>query len=183
MCSFLPHTSWKQLLSIVKVLSRFSCVNQLCWFGYVNQIIWLSCADSVSCIVNKVLLPQLFGRTVMLLLVLTSLPLLPPIPSRGVGGQPWLQKLLPSHVLRFLKLCRKMSPKTCDLDPIPTSLLLECIDKIAPVLTDIVNDCLSTGSVPDSLKLAIVKPPKRSRKKKTSLDPNILKEIRPVSKL
>ena len=156
MSCFLPHASWKQLLSIVKVLSRFSCVNQLCWFGYVNQIIWLSCADSVSCIVNKVLLPQLFGRTVMLLLVLASLHLLPPIPSRGVVGQPWLQKLL--LCAEIPEILQKMSPKTCDLDPTPTSLLLECIDEIAPVLTDIVNNCLSTGSVPDSLKRAVVKP-------------------------
>ena len=39
-----------------------------------------------------------------------------------------------------VKFWKKMSPKTCDLDPIPTLLLLECVD-IAPVLTDIVNDC------------------------------------------
>ena len=51
---------------------------------------------------------------------------------------------------------QKMPSKTCELDPIPALLLLECIDEIAPVLTDIVNARLSTGSVPDSSKQAIV---------------------------
>ena len=73
-----------------------------------------------------------------------------------------------------------MPSKTCELDPIPALLLLECIDEIAPVLTDIVNACLSTGSVPDSLKQTIVKP----LLKKLSIDPNILKKnFIPVSKL
>ena len=58
-----------------------------------------------------------------------------------------------------------MPPKTCKLDPIPASLLLDCIDEI-------VNACLSTGSLPDTLKQAIVKP----LLKKPSLDPNILKQ-------
>ena len=71
-----------------------------------------------------------------------------------------------------------MPPKTCEVDPIRGSLLLERIDEVAPVLTDIVNACLSTGSVPDSLKQAIVNP----LPKKPSLDPNILKKtFRPVS--
>ena len=73
-----------------------------------------------------------------------------------------------------------MPPKTCEVDPIRGSLLLERIDEVAPVLTDIVNACLSTGSVPDSLKQATVKP----LLKKPSLDPKILKKnLIPVSNL
>ena len=69
-----------------------------------------------------------------------------------------------------------MTAKIYEPDPIPA----ECIDEIAPALTDIVNDCLSTGSVPDSLKNAITKP----LLKEHSLDPNILKKnFIPVSKL
>ena len=74
---------------------------------------------------------------------------------------------------------RQLSPETCDLDPIPASLLFECYDEIARVLLDIVNDCLSTSSMTDSLKRAIVKP----LLKKSSLDPNVLKYFRPVSNL
>ena len=44
---------------------------------------------------------------------------------------------------------QKMFPKTCQLDPIPASLLLECIDETALVLTYIFNACLSAGSVPE----------------------------------
>ena len=74
---------------------------------------------------------------------------------------------------------QKMPPTPCELDPVPASLLLECMDEIAPVFTDIVHACLSVGSVPDSLKQALVKP----LLKKPSLDPNILKNFRPVSNL
>ena len=38
-----------------------------------------------------------------------------------------------------------MSPKTCVLDPIPTSLLFECSDQVVPLLTTIVNQSLATG--------------------------------------
>ena len=38
-----------------------------------------------------------------------------------------------------LKCMKKMSPKTCVLDPIPTSLLFECSDQTVPLLTTIVN--------------------------------------------
>ena len=38
-----------------------------------------------------------------------------------------------------LKFMRQMSPKTCVLDLIPTSLLFKCSNKIVPLLTAIVN--------------------------------------------
>ena len=63
-----------------------------------------------------------------------------------------------------------MAPKTCDLDPIPTSLLYDCIDEIVPMLTDVLNVSIASGSVPNSLKKAIV----NRILKKASLDPNVL---------
>eukprot|EP00745_Piridium_sociabile_P020377 TRINITY_DN313_c0_g1_i4.p1 TRINITY_DN313_c0_g1~~TRINITY_DN313_c0_g1_i4.p1 ORF type:complete len:508 (-),score=73.27 TRINITY_DN313_c0_g1_i4:117-1640(-) len=72
-----------------------------------------------------------------------------------------------------------MSPKTCDLDPLPTSLFFECIDEILPALTNILNVSLSTGVVPTCLKNALVMP----LLKKVSLDPNVLKNFRPVSNI
>ena len=41
---------------------------------------------------------------------------------------------------------------------IVTSLLFECSDEIVPLLTAIVNQSLSTGIFPSSMKAAIVKP-------------------------
>ena len=56
------------------------------------------------------------------------------------------------------KLVMKSKPTTCDLDPIPSSLLKECIDIVLPVLTKMVNLSLQSGTVPESWKLALVIP-------------------------
>ena len=76
-------------------------------------------------------------------------------------------------------LLKKSSPKSCALDPIPTPLLFECLDAVMPVLTNIVNTSLTTGIYPSIYKTAIVKP----LLKKPTLDPNELKNYRPVSNL
>jgi len=73
----------------------------------------------------------------------------------------------------------KMQPKTCDLDPIPTSFLFHCSDAVLPALTTVLNDCILNGHVPLSLKKAIVRP----LLKKISLDLNVLQNFRPVSNL
>ena len=70
-------------------------------------------------------------------------------------------------------------PKSCSLDPIPTVLLTQCIDELAETITDIINASLTNGSVPTSLKKAIVVP----LLKKHNLDPNALENYRPVSNL
>ena len=49
----------------------------------------------------------------------------------------------------------EVAPKPCDLDPTPTSLLYGCIDEIVPMLTDVLNVSIASGSVPNSLKKAI----------------------------
>ena len=46
--------------------------------------------------------------------------------------------------------------KSCDLDPLPSTLLKACIDVLAPVITDIVNCSLRSGSVSKALKMAHV---------------------------
>ena len=73
----------------------------------------------------------------------------------------------------------KSNPTTCALDPLPTSLLLECIDTVLPSLTQIINDSLTSGIFPASFKQALVKP----LLKKPSLDVNNLSNYRPVSNL
>ena len=66
-----------------------------------------------------------------------------------------------------LKCVKKMSPKTCALDPIPTSLLFECSDQVVPLLITIVNQSLATGIFPSCIKSAIVKPLLEKKKKLT----------------
>ena len=50
----------------------------------------------------------------------------------------------------------KLSPeKSCELDPLPTKLLKECIAELVPTITDIVNMSLRDSLLPKSLKTAL----------------------------
>ena len=49
-------------------------------------------------------------------------------------------------------------PKSCCLDPIPTPLLMKHLDSTVGTITSIINESLSSGSVPDSFKHAVVRP-------------------------
>lgn len=74
---------------------------------------------------------------------------------------------------------RKCASKSCDLDPIPTWLLKLCLNELAPCITHIVNLSLTTSEVSSNLKLALIVP----LIKKLLLDPEVLKNFRPVSNL
>ena len=74
---------------------------------------------------------------------------------------------------------QEMPKKSCELDPVPTSVLYDCLDKIILILTSIMHKSLSSGIVPQCIKHTLVKP----LLKKASLDPNCLKHYRPVSNL
>ena len=69
--------------------------------------------------------------------------------------------------------------KSCDLDPVPTDILKQCLSELLPCITKVLNDSLQTGLVPDPFKHAIVKP----LLKKAGLDENELKNYRPISNL
>ena len=69
--------------------------------------------------------------------------------------------------------------KSCELDPLPSKLFIECLDVLLPHITSIINLSLQTGSVPGSFKQAIVRP----LLKKANIDQDVLKNYRPVSNL
>ena len=71
------------------------------------------------------------------------------------------------------------SSKSCDLDPIPTSVLKNCLDILITPITDIINISMETSTFPQNFKEAHV----RLLLKKTSLPKNELKTYRPVSNL
>ena len=48
--------------------------------------------------------------------------------------------------------------KSCELDPIPSKLLIECLDYILPSLTDLLNSSLASGIFPQCFKSALVTP-------------------------
>jgi len=56
------------------------------------------------------------------------------------------------------KLIVSLSSATCDNDPIPTSLVKECLDAMLPTVTRIVNLSLECGVFPLALKFARVGP-------------------------
>ena len=71
-----------------------------------------------------------------------------------------------------------MPVKHCALDPLPTWLLLDCIDEFLPIITEIVNLSLTLGEMPKDLKHALVRP----LLKKAGLE-QTMKNYRPVSNL
>ena len=98
-------------------------------------------------------------------------------------GKPFGGVPLPSFTSVSDKIVReilnKSAPNTCDLDPIPSSLLFECLDTMLPTPTAVINKSLTSGIFFKVYKAAIVKPVL----KKSSLDHNDLKNCRPVSNL
>lgn len=99
-------------------------------------------------------------------------------PSETVfKGQP-LDKFKTYSKDEIRKIISCMSTKHCELDPIPTWLLKECLDELLPLITDIVNLSLQTGIMPQKLKHAVIKP----LLKKPGQD-LVNKNYRPVSNL
>ena len=77
------------------------------------------------------------------------------------------------------KVITSSPTKSCALGPIPTWLLKQCLDQVAPVLTVIVNTPLSCADFTPALKKAFVTP----LTKKLILDCGIFKNYRPVFNL
>ena len=73
----------------------------------------------------------------------------------------------------------KSPPESFELDPMPTTLLFECIDEIVPVVTGAVNDSFFSCTFPSVFKTAVIK----SLLKKPSLNHDDLNNYRPVSNL
>ena len=80
------------------------------------------------------------------------------------------------------EVCRLVLRAPCmssDLDPIPTSLLKDCIDILITPITSIINLSLSEGSFPSHFKSALVSPLLR----RPTLNKDSRKNHQPVSNL
>ena len=75
-------------------------------------------------------------------------------------------------------LISKVAGKSCQLDPIPTPIVLKLLDVLLPVITKLVNLSFDTGRFAEAWKEALVLP----SLKKPSLD-FAFKNVRPVSNL
>ena len=73
----------------------------------------------------------------------------------------------------------KLPNKQCQADPLPTWLLKECTDDLAPFLSHMYSLSLQQGVVPTALKSAYICP----RLKKSGLESADVKNYRPISNL
>ena len=90
-----------------------------------------------------------------------------------------LHEFRPLTLEETINLVKSAAPKSCKLDPIPTIILLEHLDVIAPTLQEIINLLLQTGNMPQNMKEALLCP----LLKKPNLDLQQFKNFRPVSNL
>lgn len=77
-----------------------------------------------------------------------------------------------------IKVVGKAKPTSCPLDPIPTTLVKDNLDILAPLLTHIINCSISSGTFPGEWKTALVTP--LLKKRGADL---VFKNYRPVSNL
>ena len=77
------------------------------------------------------------------------------------------------------KFIIKSPDKACDLDPVPTWVLKQCLSELLSLITAIVNTSLENGSLPIVFKCVQIKP----LHKKPGLDPEVLKHYRSMSNL
>ena len=108
---------------------------------------------------------------------------------RSTGGVPATTKLPPSSESfdtfreysedEVRQIISSTKPKSCSLDPIPTTILVECISDLLPFVTAMCNSSLREGCLPRSQRHAVVTP----ILKKPGLDPDDAKNYRPISNL
>ena len=103
----------------------------------------------------------------------------PQIPVRDDAQTPRLTSFRPISADELRKIILKAPTKSCQLDPLPTSILKTCLDPLLPTLLKIINTSMSSSTVPTSFKKAVITP----LLKKPNLPHNILKNYRPVSNL
>jgi len=91
----------------------------------------------------------------------------------------YFDRFTPVHLSELASTVSSSKPSTCLLDPVPTRLLKEVFPLIDNSILSLINLSLSTGYVPQAFKVAVIKP----LLKKPTLDPDVLANYRPISKL
>lgn len=79
----------------------------------------------------------------------------------------------------IISTVKSMNSTTSILDPVPCSVIMNCLASICPFMTSIVNLSLTSGIVPPELKIAAITPVP----KKTGCDVSDLSNYRPISNL
>ncbi len=90
-----------------------------------------------------------------------------------------LHAFTPVSEADVVKLIKGYPIKSCPLDPLPAAVFKETYMTMIPVITNIVNESLTTAVMPSNMKEAMIFP----ILKKPQLDQDILNNYRPVSNL
>ena len=80
---------------------------------------------------------------------------------------------------QLIIIISNLKKKFCCIDPAPSSVLIEVIDLLYPIILQIVNCTITESKFPDALKHAIVSPVIKG----SNLDSNVFQNYRPVSSL
>ena len=67
-----------------------------------------------------------------------------------------LTNFRPIMLQETIDLIKSAAPKSCELDPIPTSIILKHVEIIAPIIQEIINLSITTGIMPEHMKEAIL---------------------------
>lgn len=79
-----------------------------------------------------------------------------------------LNELLPTNVEELSVLISKISTKSCSLDPVPASLLKNCITDLLPIICRIVNLSFESTTMSTSMKQALLSPLLKKQSLETS---------------
>ena len=66
-----------------------------------------------------------------------------------------LTELPPTLIDELSGLLKKISTKSCSLDPVQATLLSYCIDDLLPIIQTVVNSSFESAVVPTSMKKAV----------------------------
>ena len=100
------------------------------------------------------------------------------IQEASAGCSSSFNEFLPVTSTTVRKTVMKSPTKSCQLDPIPTSVVKQ-IPMLIPVITKIINASVNTGEFPSQLKSSLVRP----TLKKPDMDHDSLASYRPISNL
>lgn len=89
------------------------------------------------------------------------------------------EDFVPVSITDLSKTVQGLRYSVCSLDSLPAKLFKDVFETIGPFVLSLINMSLSAGYVPVAFKKAIVQP----LLKKHNLDPSVLSNYRPVSKL
>ena len=87
-----------------------------------------------------------------------------------------MESVMPTTVEELRGIIKDMGIKTSSQDALPGSLFKDIIEDLLPYLCDLVNKSLTTGSV-EGIKDSVIIP----LLKKSGIDPELLKNFRPVT--